>query len=116
MDTEYKKILIDNGINVESALERFMGNEVLFERFLKKFLADSSFETLAKNIEIGECEEAFKAAHTLKGVAGNLSLEQIHKKTIPIVEALRNQDLDTAKKAFSELEQCYQKVIAVLSK
>ena len=40
MDQEKRKDLEAAGIDVQSALERFMDNEMLLERFLKKFLDD----------------------------------------------------------------------------
>lgn len=31
------------GVDIEGALRRFSGNSVLYEKFLKKFLTDSTF-------------------------------------------------------------------------
>ena len=39
MDSSRKAALTEAGINVDDALERFMGNEMLLERFWKKFRA-----------------------------------------------------------------------------
>ena len=38
MDTRKNERLIAAGIDTASALERMMGNEMLLERFLKRFL------------------------------------------------------------------------------
>ena len=45
-----KEKLMGAGIDVPVALERFMGNEALLERFLKKFLKDASYEKLVAAI------------------------------------------------------------------
>ena len=46
------------GIDVESALGRFMGNEMLLERFMKKFLEDSNFENLRKALAAKDLDAA----------------------------------------------------------
>ena len=54
MDVRLIESLTDAGIDVNSAIERFMGNESLFERFLKKFLEDSNYHDLLAAISSGD--------------------------------------------------------------
>ena len=72
MDSSRKAALTEAGINVDDALERFMGNEMLLERFWKKFGTDKSFADLLDSVSRGDRETALRAAHTLKGVSGSL--------------------------------------------
>lgn len=65
------------GINTDSAVERFIGNESLYARMLKKFLDDKTFEKLAAAVAEGSGQEALEASHTLKGVCGNLSIDSL---------------------------------------
>ena len=95
-------------LDYETGLGRFMGKETLFVKFLMKFVDDKSFQSLKEQIENGECEEAFKAAHTLKGVAANLAGD--------ITEALRAQKLEEAIKQLPVLEEAYKKVQELLVK
>ena len=46
MELEKRKHLEAAGIDVQSALERFMNNEMLLERFLKKFLDDPAMDLM----------------------------------------------------------------------
>lgn len=69
MDENKKERLAEAGIDVENALERFMGNEGLLERFLKKFLNDQNFSKLTVAIGEKKEQEALAASHTLKGYA-----------------------------------------------
>lgn len=115
MDETLKSALKESGVNLETALERFLGNEALLERFLRKFLEDKSFGEIITAMELNHSEDAFKAAHTLKGVAGNLSIDSVYHAVIPIVEALRNNDLNTARELLPELEKSYHAVIDVLA-
>ena len=53
MDDLRVKQLTDGGIDVNEALGRFMGNEGLLERFLKKFAEDENYEKLKEAVKDG---------------------------------------------------------------
>ena len=55
------------GADYEGVLGR-LRSEVLIKKFAKKFLDDGSFRSLKDNLVQKNGEEAFRAAHTLKGV------------------------------------------------
>lgn len=76
-------------IDIAGAKERFMGNEGLFKKFLFRFPNENQFSQLKQFVEENKAEEAFQAAHTLKGVVGNLSLVSVSEVLNPMVEVLR---------------------------
>lgn len=96
MDESRKQALRDAGVNVEEGLERFMNNEALWERFLSKFPADPNPAALSAALDKGDWAAALAAAHSLKGVCGNLSFTQLHQLLTRQVEALRAGDTDGA--------------------
>lgn len=49
-------------------------SDVLIRKFLKMLPGDNSMTLLAEAVEKSEVEQAFRAVHTLKGMALNLSL------------------------------------------
>lgn len=114
MKMEMRTKMVEAGINWETGLERFVGNDSLFIAFLKKFPGDSSYSKMAEELEKNNCEEAFKAAHTLKGVAGNLSLEDLYHKLQPLVEALRDGKLEEGKEYFETVEESYERTIRAI--
>lgn len=63
------------GGNYEDTVRRLY-NEKLVEKFLFKFEEDPSFENLKKALEEENLEAAFRAAHTLKGVAQNMGFDK----------------------------------------
>ena len=75
MDAMRKQKLMDAGIDVDSALERFMNNEGLLEKFLAKFPADPNHDALTAAIAAGDKEKALAASHTMKGMCGNFSMK-----------------------------------------
>lgn len=115
MDDQKRTRLLQIGVDIDGGLERFMGNEALFLKCLSRFPADSSFPQLEQALSDGDLQAAFIAAHTLKGVSGNLSLDAIFHASLPVVEALRCGSQEEAEAAMPELRSSYQNAILVLS-
>lgn len=98
MDANFKAALEEMGMDVDNTVKRFMGNESLYLKFLNKYQADQSVASIRQSIAEQNAEEAFKSAHTLKGVAANLGLDPIAQYASDIVELFRG------KTAFSEVD------------
>ena len=77
------------GGNYDDAVSRLM-NESLMERFMKKFLSDPSFNDLKTAIDNNKREDAFRAAHTHKGVAANLAFTRLRDSSSLLTETLRH--------------------------
>lgn len=103
------------GIRVNETLKRFMGNEQLMERFMKRFADDRTMDSLEAHIEAGNWEEAFKNVHTLKGVVGNLGMEELYQCASVLTEKLRAQDIGCVPEQFTELKTLYIRMIAVIA-
>ena len=61
MDALKKERLAAAGIDVDGALERFLGYDALLERFLKKFLADGNYAALSAAVAAGDPAAALTA-------------------------------------------------------
>ena len=109
-----RDILVMHGIDYDDGVKRLMGNSMIFEKCLMKFPADDSFSKLKRELENANCEEAFKAAHTLKGVAANLSMTRLAAKADDCCEELRTGNIVNAKVIFPVVEEEYNSVIAAL--
>ena len=88
MKEEYKndKFLVAMdaaGADVDGALNRFMGKVSLYKKFMKKFLEDRSYPDMLESLAGHDPEEAFRQAHTLKGVAGNLGINNLLAVLVP---------------------------------
>lgn len=114
MEEAAKRRLEAAGIDVDDALGRFLQNEALMMKFLGRFPADTSFSRLQEAMERGDAAQAFEAAHTLKGVTGNLSLKRLYQVLIPMVEELRAGDLAAASARMEEAELWYSRAAEAL--
>ena len=75
-----------------TAMGRFFGNEGMYLRFLDMFFQDESFQQLENALDAGDLKDAFAAAHTLKGVAGNMGLTPFYEAVCVIVDRLRTEE------------------------
>lgn len=114
MKEELRAKLTQAGADVDSALERFMGNEALYARFARGFRNDRSCEALLKAMEEGNVKGAFEAAHTLKGVTGNLSFTRLYNRASEVVEPLREGRLEEAQEKLPALVKACEELKKVL--
>lgn len=77
------------GVDTKEGLTRCMNNQKFYFRMISMGLSNDSFEKLGKALEENNLEEAFEAAHALKGVLGNLALTPIYKPLSEMTEMLR---------------------------
>ena len=76
------------GGNINQVMSR-LPSQKLVEKFVVKFLDDLSFSTLCEEMEKENRQEAFRAAHTLKGVCANLSFDRLQNSASRLTEVLR---------------------------
>lgn len=95
------------GGDYNEAVTRMMG-EAMLHRFIGKFPNDPSFATLEQAIAAGNREEAFRAAHTIKGLCLNLSFGKLHLSSEALTEALRHEMPANAGELFRQVKEDYE--------
>ncbi len=114
MDESFKQRLTESGADVENTVRRFMGNEAMYEKFLKKFKDNSNYSGLEEGIKACNYEDVFTCAHTLKGVSANLGLDPICKAASDLTEEVRGKAAEEVNQArVQEIWQELQKVYKV---
>ena len=68
------------------------------------------------NIGCGNIEEAFKCAHTIKGLCGNLGFDNLLEEDAQIVEILRSGSMDGVEELFETLSTKYHKLCETIKK
>ena len=56
MDDTIKKQLTEAGVDLDKTMERFMNNEALYLKFLKRFPEDPNYAQLKEHISTGDYE------------------------------------------------------------
>ena len=65
-------------------------SERLVQKFVLKFLEDGSYDLLLRYMEAVDVKEAFRGAHTIKGVCANLAFNALLDSSERLTEALRD--------------------------
>lgn len=94
----------------DDAKGRLMMDKMI-ERFALKFLDDKTMENLRQAVASGDIPVSFREAHTLKGVAANLSFTALQKAASDLTEQLRPQSAPADPQLMAKVEQAYQAVV-----
>lgn len=104
--------------NYEHALHTMMMDDFI-KRMLTKFTQSDSAANLFEAYDNKDYPAIFAASHSFKGVAGNLALDSLFDKVVPIVEKTRNSSSDSNIDIESEMNDFkneYQFVMSELKK
>lgn len=107
-------LLKNAGIDTDSAIERFMDNEALYAKILKKFLDDTTFAELLNAVSEHSNDAALVASHTLKGLCGNLSMDELFRLFSEQVVLMRADRWDDAYAMMSDIVEMYTKTAQTL--
>ncbi|MDR2900753.1 MAG: Hpt domain-containing protein [Treponema sp.] len=64
-------------IDMTEGLQRVLNNKQLYIRLLKKFKNETNLSALSDAISTNDLSTAREKAHTMKGIAANLSLKKL---------------------------------------
>lgn len=99
----YKKM----GADYQEVLGRLY-NETMICKFVRMFLQDDSFRILEDGLRRGDVKEAFRGAHTLKGVCQNLGFSNLYAPAYTLTETLRAGQLEGTQEQFARVAEQYQ--------
>ena len=97
----------------QDALGRLRSDR-LVQKFVLKFLADGSYDLLTQSMEEENYAEAFRAAHTIKGVCQNLGLTKLLNSSSESAEALRNGFTPEASPLTQRVKADYRQTMAAI--
>ncbi|MFY9386800.1 MAG: PAS domain S-box protein [Smithellaceae bacterium] len=107
-----------SGIDIPSGLHRASGNAELYARLLLNF-ADrfaGAKQEIQAAVEKGEIDEARSLAHTLKGVAGNISATGVQALARDLEAVLEKKKTQAYAKLLAELEPVLDSVIRAIQR
>lgn len=90
-------------------------SESILKRFLLDFLEDKTFITLSQAVLAGHREEAFQAAHALKGICLNLGFGGLEEADQRLTEVLRTGFSPEVPELFEAVAGEYEKLIRAIS-
>lgn len=109
-----KQCFEEFGGDYEGVISR-MGKVERVRKFILKFKTDPTFDLLTESLATGNYEDAFRAAHTMKGLCQNLGFERLCRSSSALTEALRggkNPDNDSY---YQQLKDDYEQIINTIN-
>lgn len=98
------------GGDYEAVLGRLHSVKMV-QKFVIKFLDDSSYDLLCSSLASEDYAEAFRAAHTIKGVCQNLDFTTLYKSSNLLCESLRNGHSPETPTLFEQVQADYKLTI-----
>ena len=89
-------------------------SEKFIQKYVLKFLDDGSYELLLRSMEEENWEEAFRAAHTIKGVCQNLAFTHLAQSSSALTEALRSGMSPEAPGLLEKVKADYQRTVSAI--
>ncbi len=102
------------GVDLTETLDRFVEDEELYLSCLESFKEEEAFSQLRSCLDEGDYEFAFDAAHTLKGVSGNLGLTPLFEVVCEMVETLRNRTNEDLEGKYARIMEQKAKIDKIL--
>ena len=102
---------------LEGSYDEVLGrlySEARVKKFVGMFLADKSYQLLVDSMEAKNYDEAFRGAHTLKGVCQNLAFTKLYQSSHEMTEALRNKETGRAEELLARVELDYAQTYAAV--
>ncbi len=109
--------LQDAGVNTSEAINRFMGNEALFLKFMRRLPKILKLSEMKQALSDDNGDEFYALMHDLKGVSGNLGLTDVYDAAQATLVEYRSTQLRNRKKMnglLIEIEECCNKILIVL--
>lgn len=101
------------GGNYDAVLGRLPG-EKFVQKFVLKFLSDGSYDLLIRSVEEQNWEEAFRAAHTIKGMCQNLDFTRLYESSAQLSEALRGGVTPEAPALLERVKEDYRQTVEAI--
>jgi len=91
---DYTNSDVKKYIDVEDGLKRIRDNKKLYIRMLKMVLASEEFGKLKAALDADDYDNGEKAAHSIKGITGNLSLPALFNTSVDLMQQLKTGPAD----------------------
>jgi HPt (histidine-containing phosphotransfer) domain-containing protein len=94
--------------------KRVMNNAKLYHRLLAKFKCENTLDELTAALNNSDYEKAQVEAHTIKGIAANLSLTELYKQSMDIEAQIKSKTVNPG--AMESISACFTATLDAIDK
>lgn len=110
MTANQQRALFLRETDIHGAMQRFYGEEELYVSCLLSFLNDETISQLNSAIGNKLWDDAFTAAHALKGLAGNMGFVPLMHSTGQLVVIIRGGRQNEIHDCIEKVNSCYRDI------
>ena len=110
MNSQLEHALLLRETDIQGAVYRFNGDERLYVSCLKMFLEDPTMALLNESIESETWDDAFTAAHALKGLAGNMGFVPLMHSTGQLLVIIRGGQIKKIGEYIAQVNSNYRDI------
>ncbi len=111
MTMDLKRFYDEIGGDYEGVFDR-IGSEELIVKYLRKFKDSDMLGQFNRSVDAGECKEAFRHMHSLKGLCLNLGFTKLFTSVNELCEELRDKDeINISDEPMEEAIESYDEII-----
>ncbi len=114
MNAEYIEALKKKETDIDGVMLRFSGDTELYAACLNDFLLDQTMIDLENAIDTRSWDDAFTAAHAIKGLAGNMGFIPLFHAAAELVIAIRSNRIEEIGEIYSFVKKCYIDITNVI--
>ncbi|MDE6627528.1 MAG: hypothetical protein K2K56_14330 [Lachnospiraceae bacterium] len=104
------------GVDIDDGLKRLGGNESLYNRLLGSFVKTMKEQIVEPDFDCTDYTGTTERAHTIKGIAGNLSITPVYEAYTDIVNLLRGGKPEEAKKILVDIIPVQETIMQCIEK
>ena len=90
-----------------AAVSSRLPSEKFIQKYVLKFAEDKTMQLLEESWQSGNFEEAFRAAHTIKGMCQNLAFKKLEDSSSALTESLRGGKSPEAEGLYQQVRDDY---------
>ncbi len=103
-----------DGIDMRQAMKRFMNDQAVFKSmFLKIGSHQRVVEEIRAALGKGDTERAFHLVHSIKGMAGNLAAEELHRMAIALERRIMSGEGEPVVE-LARFEEAFQRILVMV--
>jgi HPt (histidine-containing phosphotransfer) domain-containing protein len=101
-------------INEAEGKNRVLNNAKLYTKLLTKFKTDTKLDAFEASASAQDWEKAQAEAHTIKGIAANLSLTELYNRSLDVETQIKGKSLTP--ESIENLKNCFNETLAAVEK
>lgn len=108
--------LKDLGVDVDEALKRLGGNEAFYKKMLGRVQSMLEETPVDPDFDAGDYQAVIESTHAIKGATGNLSLTPLYKAYTDIVDLLRQDKPEEARKILVDILPVQAQILEIIDR